>query len=44
MKNEKREYVAPEMKTVKLKQQNSLLQAYSHEAGSLFPHEQDRIA
>jgi len=46
MKKEKKEYVAPKMETAELKQHASLLQCSGSgcEAGSLFPHEQDRIA
>lgn len=43
MKKEKKEYVAPEVKTIELKHQDNLL-SYSGESGYLFPHEQDRIA
>ena len=46
MKKEKKEYVAPKMESVELKHQASLLDCSGSgcEAGSLFPHEQDRIA
>lgn len=43
MNAEKKEYIAPEMKTVKLKHEGLLL-AYSNEGAFIPPNEQDPIA
>lgn len=44
MNAEKKEYIAPEMKTVKLKHEEGLLLTYSNEGAFIPPHEQDPIA
>ena len=43
MTEEKKVYIAPEMKTVKLEQQSQQL-LYASEGALVFPHEQDPIA